>query len=681
MTLAIGLAVNSAAALQNLTGSIRLGSTVTDADSSDFRSFDQQYFLNYHRSLLPYITMRLSLRYSDYKTVPDNAENLWHGELLPSGELAWKSVFFASGIHYRYRQTRDLIESNNLTSRSAGGFLRTQFVNVPTFGVRYEWQDNSYELLLQPQRTTDRRFQTDARYAVRNLGLLYSFLHREFDNLSNNISQNYQQHVFRSDYSGAIFKDRLRFSGSYLFNLNRYEQDTGLTPEPYTQLTTVLGLYAEDSTPEFGPLESVPTLIDQVVTDPTSPEINIGGASLNRNIGFDLGIPRDVSLIYIFTDRLSDPDLQWELYRSDDNQEWSLIPEPHTSAFNVSQSRYEIAFSEISGRYVKVVNTTINQAPEVFVTEIQALTLSEAVQTGPQETQNHRLNANASFEASKKLTFGLDVLVGKIPETESREGRQDLNIAGSVTYRPTNMVSSVARVQQEKIEYDNEAIGTRGTQTVSLSISIDPIESVDISVAGSQINSLENNDLHQRLTSGLFRLSMQWFPSLSTLVETGYTHDERIQEDAVIDSWRYRLSGDARIWQNLAMIASYSFQDYTSDLPSQIESRDGADVQFTYSVTIAIFARGGVRIDREGEREDVTQDYSLSWNLTQRITASSSLRITDSNTGNDIISLGAQGNYSLSNRTSLSLNYSYNRITEPDISSTSSYRVGFSTSF
>jgi len=677
----MGLAVDTVPAFQNLNGSIRLGSSVTHADSSDLSSVDQQYFLNYSRPLLPYVTMRLSLRYSDYKTVPDNAENFWHGELLPSGELTWKSIFFASGVHYRYRQTRDLIESNNLTTRSAGGFLRSQFVNLPTVTVRYEWQDNSYELLLQPQKTTDRRFQTDARYTVRNLGLLYSFLHREFDNHSNNISQNYQQHVFRTDYSGAVLQDRLRFSGSYLFNFNRYEQNTGLTPEPYTQLTTVLGLYAEDNTPEFGALESVPALIDQVVTDPTSPEINIGGASINQNIGFDLGIPRDVSLIYIFTDRFSDPELRWDIYRSDDNQEWSILPEQVLSTFNVSQNRYEIAFSAVSGRYFKALNTTISQQPEVFVTEIQALTASETVQTGPQETQNHRLNVNTSFEASKKLSFGLDMLAGRIPETETREGRRDFNIAGSVTYRPVNMVSSVARIQQENIDYDNSAIGSRSTQTLSLSLSIDPIETMDFSVAGSRINSLENNDLYQRLTSGLFRLSTQWLPTLSTLGEVGYTHDERIQDGAVIDSWRYRLSSDARLWQNFAVIASYYFQNYTSDLPYQIESRDGADVQFTYSVTSSLFARGGVRLDREGDRKDMTQDYSLSWNLTERITASSSLRKTNSNTGNDIVTLGAQGNYSLSNRTSISLNYSYNRVSEPDISSTSSYRVGFSTSF
>jgi hypothetical protein len=679
--LTIGIFASQALALEDLSGSIRLGSMVSRVDTNGIRSFDQQYMLNYSRMLLPYTQIRVSLRYRDFQSRQERAENGWHGELQPSGDIRWKNPFFATGGHYDYRQTRDFIATNNLTSRSAGAFFQTRFVNLPVTTARYEWQKQSYNLLLLPQSTEERRIQADTRYDVRNLSLLYSFMQREFENHFTDVSQNYQQHIFRTDYSKAFVDGRVRFSGSYLFNYDRYQQETGITPEPYTRITTVLGLYAEDSSPEFGALESVPTLIDGNISDPTSPQINIGGASVDQNIGFDLGISRSVSVIYIYTDSPSDPDLQWTIFASEDNQLWSEVPSELVSTFNLPERRYEIAFEPVESRYFKAVNIGINQEPSVLVTEIQALTSSQNVENGPEITQNHNLTLNTSIKASEKLSFGFDVLAGRTPETESREGREDLSVAGSVSYRPVDIVSSVVRYQHENIDYTNSLIGSRGTRLLSASISVTPIETIGASLSGSRTTSLEEDDTYQRITSGLFRVSTQWLPRLTTSEEAGYIHDERIQEDAVIDSWRYRLSADIKLLEDLSLLTNYSFQTYSSNQLYQIKNRSAIELQFTYLITPSIFLRGAGKLNREGDREDTSQNYVLSWNLTQRISASSSLRITDSNSENGIVALTAQNTYILSNRTSVNLIYSYGSVSVPNTITTSSFRVDFSTSF
>jgi hypothetical protein len=242
-------------------------------------------------------------------------------------------------------------------------------------------------------------------------------------------------------------------------------------------------------------------------------------------------------------------------------------------------------------------------------------------------------------------------------------------------------VNSVIRYQHENINYTNSLIGSRGSRLLSGSISVDPIETVWASLSGSQTVSLEDEDTYQKITSGLLRVSTQWLPRLVTSEEASYIHDQRIQENATINSWRYRLSADVELLNDLSFLANYSFQTYSSDQYYQIENRDAIDIQFTYLITQSIFLRGGGRLNREGDREDISQNYVFSWNLTPRISATSTLRISDSNSSNGILALTLQNNFTLSNRTSMNIVYSYGRVEVPSTTTTSSFRVNFSTSF
>ena len=557
-------------AMENFSGTLRLGTVFSEIDTSRFHSFDQQYTLNYFRPMFPGSKLRISCIFSGIQTAQSGVEQTWHGELQPSGDINWTNTFFGVGVNYRYRETRDTFEMNNLLSRSAGGVFKTRFVNFPQSTLRYDWSRTFSSIISQPQTTEEKRLQYSANYSGWNARFLYSYTDREYDNLTADLQQDQQQHLFRLDYAHAFFANRLRFSGGYLFNFTRRREETGIPAEPLTQITTILGLYAEDSTPEFGALDTLSGLIDLNVTDATSPSIDIGGVLVNRNIGFDLGISRQISQIYIYTDRLSDPDEGWAIYTSSDNLEWTRLASGVSATFNSPLKRYKISFPFTEARYFKAVNSGVNEEPQVLVTEIQAFLSSQAAQQGPQDMQNHRVTVNASYQLYHSVSVGCDVLYGSIPDNSLGNGRQDGSFSGNVTYRPSLKFSATTRYSRDFVNYlDNSeggapaqggapALGSRGTETFSATFSSKPMETMDASLAASRTTNFDNDQESQRVKASMLRITTVWLPAFSTTSEFGFTRDQRVpgksdyRQLAFWDFLHYAVAAESECYRKLS---------------------------------------------------------------------------------------------------------------------------------
>ena len=79
-----------------------------------------------------------------------------------------------------------------------------------------------------------------------------------------------------------------------------------LLPQPSSlprEIPQLLGLYSNDATPDLSTLDTIPSLVDGILTQSTSPPIDIGNGNINWNLGADFGFTRSVSKIYVYTDR------------------------------------------------------------------------------------------------------------------------------------------------------------------------------------------------------------------------------------------------------------------------------------------------------------------------------------------------------------------------------------------
>jgi hypothetical protein len=669
----------------NLHGSARLMGMDTEFDTSRTRSLDQQYMVNYNRTLLPYVNVHLSLTYHDVQTFQMTGPDGWQGELMPSGNLNWTTQFFSVGANYRYRQIRNLVAISNSHSQGAGAFLKTKFRLIPQSTVSYDWNRYTINAGLQPLNTEDRRFQYATNYAYKRASSYYTYSNHQSKNLTNDISQNLQQHIFRLDYSNTLLSNRLQFGGNYLFNFTRRRQESNQSAIPVTLIPSVLGLYSQDSNPGLGFLDTLGTLIDGDVN--TSTGINLGGAFLNQNIGFDLSLVRTISLIYLYTDRPSNPGMVWSLYSSEDNLTWNGMTGSLTSSFNDALNRYEIAFSAASARYFKIVNSTVDEKPEVYVTEVQAYISSQMLAQNPDQSWNHRVSSGVSYQIHSYWRLGVDAVFGSLVEDATGQQRQDANASGTVNYQPNEKFSSTARYQRGMTDYKTGVVSSQESELYSIIFVLSPIKTVETSLSGSRLQSWQNQVQSQLVHSSLLRVSTLVIPGLSTLAEAGFSRTERPSPSVLIvtDSWTYRVSADATPYQNLNLISTYTLQLFNSNYLYADGRRDQVDLRFTYRATPAIFLHGGITYGRESESEDLVQDYSVSWDLTRRISAGANARFQH-NTGNQGSSnnsrtLNAQLNYLLSDRVNFYGGFSQNRITNAQTEESSSYQVGLNASF
>ncbi|HEX7342828.1 MAG TPA: hypothetical protein VF398_01095 [bacterium] len=679
---AILLGILPVQALENFHGYLRLFGSQQETDQPTSRSLNQQYSLNYSRSILPAIQTFFALNYQDQQSHQDPENDSWHGELMPLGNLTWNTPFFNFGGNYRYRQVRDLNAANRALSRGAGLVFKTKFVNLPQSQISYNWDRNSSNAGFLASEVEQRLFQYQASYYYKTAGINYNYNQINSENLSFGTGLDQSNHILRLDFAQSFFQDRrLRFSGDYLFNSSRNQQTGAGTAPLASQIPALQGLYAFDLTPEVGSLDiAVSGLIDGNLTEPTTPPINIGGSSAGQNIGFDLGSSRQINLIYVYVDTASEDNLEWTVHTSGDNSVWSALPGA-VSLYNSPFRRYEMSFSPTAARYFKVVNSGVNENPEVLVTEIQAFLTSPAGQNQPLKSQNHRISLNGNYQVHRHVQLGMDATFGSLTENLSGQDRQETSIAANASFRPSSLFSANARVQHSAVDYAGDVVPLQESNVFSLTFLSNPQPTLELSLSGSRYETKENHRLSQISNSSLLHASFLLIPGLSGTAEAGYSRNEQVIADYITDTYTYRLSADANPYRSLYLNASYSVQDYESDLAGASGRRDNLNGRFNYRLTWSISLQGGISYARDQGYESVDQDYSLSWILTDRLSASANAHLQDADGTEQTRQYGAQSSYRLSNRTDVFASYSFSDFGETQNGEIVTFQMGLNTGF
>ena len=300
-----------------------------------------------------------------------------------------------------------------------------------------------------------------------------TYLHRRDDLLDLDVTQ--YTHQGRVAYSNSFFDKRISLSTTYNILYQENIADSAGKGFVSIQVFPLAGLSSLDDFPIDGALDPNPALIDGNLNAPGGVDIGlipIGGDPRRRNIGLDFVTPTEVNKLFVWVDRALPASISdifpWDIYFSSDNLNWTLVTTLFSAPFGPFDNRFEIKFSNVAARYIKVVTRGLTLAdpgaagfPNIFITEMQAF-LETSVKAGKETikrtTHNYDLDVKAMILNNPSLYYELYYFFNRVELGPTAVQRYDLSNSLNVNHRFSQIFSGKARVGIENAKREDEKI-------------------------------------------------------------------------------------------------------------------------------------------------------------------------------------------------------------------------------
>ncbi len=677
----------------NLHGSAQLSGVQSDNADGKTKSLGQDYTVNWSRNFISYLGARGSLHYYDMGVDEIQGEHTWRREYQPEGELFWNHPQFTiTGSLMHNKLTSNDSTTNLIRNNSAVSFA-TRAVNYPILKFRYEWNHSYNEnnptirdtlaeegSIGNARNTRYRLWQGLLNYSTKNQNFYYSLSRNRNENLINGLKIIDWQHQFRWNQTALTIGPRLRLNSLYSFIYRTQETTQPPSAAVLRPIPFLAALYAYDPTPELAQLDTLPALADGNTTIPVNPAIDLGRALVDRNIGVDFGFPRDVSALYIYTDRPSGSQLNWSVYVSADNLVWSQIGGAVVSNFNTSYSRYEITFPSQTARYVKVANYGANDVPSALVTEIEAWNLFTESSRETLRQASHLMDVGGTYILTKALVSSGEVFFQYEPKGEFTDSRNQLFYTLGLRYNPNYKVSHDIRYQGGTEKF--KATEARNTNTsLTYNLKLTPVKALEFSFVAltranyiSRVKTQEANNL-------FFLTKANLLEALTVSGDAGYSRNNLFDVQSRYDIWTYHLTATGGVWRSLDVNFNFMYQAISSEAVGIISIRRQYRFGANYRMTEKIYFTGAVAANYEVKNIFLSQEYSLNWNLSDRISLGGSYSSNDNRNGVRYERKGAQINMRISSRTMLFANYSGSNATSIGGERVNFVQAGLNTGF
>ena len=385
------------------------GNTTT----TDNSTVAQRYNLFYTRNLAPYLKLYAGGLFEKIDT--ESVTNGSRSESTvtttqPSVDLTMRTPIYLAGLKFTRRTE----------TASSTGSPETTHINDFYQGIA-GWKPPdrfapSFEVRLSRSQIYDEEKQstnivTDFAGLIMNytptdtLFLRYSPSYSKGDNRLSGLEAESVTHAGIVQYSDRFLQNRISVGANYNFSFGERKVSVRGTGVVDTDVVPFSGLSSIDDTPTDGTLAANPALIDGNRT--ASAGINIGlppfgGDARERNIGLDFAFAKEVNKLLVWVDRplpvaIADS-FSWSIYTSADNVTWSFLATVFPAPFGTFDNRFEIGFSSVITRYIKVVvhplSPTVSGAssfPDIFVTELEAFVSASAEQVRGKRTSSNQL--------------------------------------------------------------------------------------------------------------------------------------------------------------------------------------------------------------------------------------------------------------------------------------------------
>jgi hypothetical protein len=674
------IAAIPAALSNNLTGSIELSGVNSNSDTLREQSLNQQYALYWQRSLTPYVYARTSLTYYNFGSNQNIGPNSWRKEFSRGAELNWKHPNFSLGTTGQRRKSSSNDHQTDLTTDFLTGNLRTRLANYPYLEAQFQRSDIYNSAKRSDRDTRDFLLSAGTGYTAKLSSIAYSFSRRNFENRINQRRQIDYQHSLLLNVSQNVSKDAVRISAGYRLD---YRQQSDIAPETANlprEIPGLLGLYANDATPDLGSLDTIPSLVDGILTQSTFPPIDIGNGNVNWNLGADLGSTRSVSEIYVYTDAPSGNGVRWQVYKSSDNIVWNQMAST-SSLYSVGFSRYEISFPVDTTRYIKVVNSGLNDVPTVFVTEIEVL-----IDIGNQgEIRRHQTTHLAtlsnSVRFSSKWISTADIYLRRESGSSLATLRDETNYTFSTRYKISPKLQSGLRYELGLTDFINSLTDIDKTSSVSYDLRYNPLETLAFLLSMASRHSYIKSMKTQEYNNVAARVTGDPLTDLHATTEFGWSRNNLYQANLNYDAWTYRLTMNGGISPTLDAGITYLYQRTTDSQSEVARSKSQYSANVTYNLTANIFLQGNVSLVNDFNNRLLSQDYLLSWSASRRLSISASTSLTQIKSSSHSNRYNAQLQYYVTPRGALTVSYSRYDLAPASNGSTAALQVGFRTGF
>jgi hypothetical protein len=341
--------------------------------------------------------------------------------------------------------------------------------------------------------TATDQYQLTSNYRpVEPLVLYYRGTIRNSEDRLSGTSTKETTHNGRVNYANAWWRRRITLGIDYNISYRGIDTETTGAGEVGVQVYPFSGLSALSDTPENVPLVSNPAMVDGNFSAGTGINLGLplpGGDAKSRNMGLDFLVATEINTLYVWVDRdvsqVADT-FSWRIYTSGDNQNWDLRQTVGPAIYSPTFNRFEIRFSNVNYRYVKVVTSPLTSAipfassfPDILVTELQSELRRPASEVAGKQTSTFQ-TGTADFRAvlleSLRLTYELTYFF-----TKSEPGELTYTLSNGLSFfRQFNKVfSGRGRVAFENGE---DQAGNREALLFTASIAAVPVQTLSHSL-------------------------------------------------------------------------------------------------------------------------------------------------------------------------------------------------------
>jgi hypothetical protein len=667
----------------DLSGSIQLYTTATDNGDQQFDLLDQRYSFNLHQRLSEFISLRFGYQHSEFDSKAGTGERQSRRSREPRLELLYSRPTVSALFALQDRTADGTFAANNFDASAFLANVAWRPRHGPSFTLGYRDETNTADEAVFGRDVASRYLSLGTYYNREFWGLSYAFQRNEIDNRAAGLDSAQDRHEVRAFASRSFADDRWTVSvNSSLSQLDRRTRAaTGADlaePVPASR-----GLFSVDTSPELGELATADELVDGNRETPAAPGIDIGGGATFRNIGLELPFLSPVSRLEISVDALSSPTVVWEVYHSPDNLTWQRV-DAVSSRFDGALLFYDLRFPQVTDRYVKAVNISVNAEPTVQVTEVRALL--ERDFDGQQDGFESTL-----YTADLRTTFRP---VERVVVTLNAGTSNDQDLANGFVRRDFEEKHGGAQMGIDLLSSLRLAIGYRYDDSENRRLQ-DPllrtVESTSASLEWTPLPTLNALLSHVEREESEVSLRLQSIRSTRLVVTTELLPDLRLITDverSELDSPGSAVQRDGFAWQQRiearptlrwTVSGGYSTGRYETREGELLFEQSQIDLRSTWAATAFLTVSGTWAINDEGGNETVRQSYNLSYTPGPKFSLSAVYQqfetVSTRTTADDAVT----ANYRLNNHLALFASLARSRFVagEGPTSEFTSLRTGF----
>ncbi len=534
------ISAGKAASAKELDGLFRLFGERDEQAGQSRDTYSSLVEVRWNHSFNPVISYSLGVRY-----IPMYQQNLFSAgsgpfdhsrEVEPRFEIRAQTDWYSASVGGRFDrrlfrpagEPSTRLDEDNLYARFA-----TSVPLWPTLRLQLDRRTTSGSL---PSTVVSDRALADIRYGQSWWEVDVGEQWTRTDRGASDISDDSRQSRIVATVNRSLADGGINILANYSLDAGTFNQHFPTAAQLQVPQPVLRGLLALNPTPLHGALDTAPALVDGNETVATSANIggSLAGGSTDWNLGAELALAQAVSGVSIWIDTRITVEAalvyRFEVYRSDDNLDWTLVTAAPQTAYDPLVGRFVLTFAPVRTRFLKVVNVTINDAlGALFVTEISIFSLE--IQHGTSSrgtTRNENASAAVSFAPHPAVLIALLGGGARIrrdqtgtPRTEADNANAGLN----VSFQPGRVFSSLLSAQYNRDRRTSLADQIQRSYTLTLASA--PLPDLSVSMVATRREDRRGADAANSL-SYLMTVSTLLYRDLSASIDFGKALDENL---------------------------------------------------------------------------------------------------------------------------------------------------------